>query len=47
MNILVSDCVIGQNYKYNGENNLNISVVEFIQTHNVFVVCAELLTGMK
>ncbi len=47
MNILVSACVLGQNCKYNGGNNLNISVVEFIQRHNVIEICPELLTGMK
>ncbi|GCD09170.1 DUF523 domain-containing protein [Clostridium tagluense] len=47
MNILVSACVIGQNCKYNGGNNLNRSVVEFIQRHNVIEICPELLTGMK
>lgn len=47
MNILVSACVVGQNCKYNGENNLNRSVVEFIQRHNVIEICPELLTGMK
>ncbi|WP_435789835.1 DUF523 domain-containing protein [Clostridium sp.] len=47
MNILVSACVVGQNCKYNGGNNLNSSVVEFIQRHNVIKICPELLTGMK
>lgn len=47
MNILVSTCVIGQNCKYNGRNNLNKSVVEFIQGHNVIEICPELLAGMK
>lgn len=47
MNILVSACVTGQNCKYNGGNNLNRSVVEFIQGHNVIEICPELLTGMK
>ncbi|MBW9145836.1 DUF523 domain-containing protein [Clostridium sp. CM027] len=47
MNILVSACVIGQNCKYNGGNNLNRSVVEFIQRHTVIEICPELLTGMK
>jgi uncharacterized protein YbbK (DUF523 family) len=47
MNILVSVCVLGKNCKYNGGNNLNKNVVEFVQNHNVIEICPELLAGMK
>ena len=47
MNILVSACVLGKNCKYNGGNNLNKNVVEFVQNHNVIGICPELLAGMK
>lgn len=47
MNILVSSCLLGCNCKYNGKNNLNKAVVDFVAKHNVISVCPEILAGMS
>lgn len=44
--ILVSACVVGCNCKYNGKNNLNPKVVEFLKDKEVIKVCPEVLAGM-
>jgi uncharacterized protein YbbK (DUF523 family) len=46
MNILVSACLLGENCKYNGGNNLNQAVVDFIQGHNCISICPEMLSGL-
>lgn len=46
MNILVSACLIGQNCKYNGDNNYNQNVIDFIEGHHVISICPELLGGL-
>lgn len=38
---IVSACLLGQNCKYNGENNLNEGVVEFCKNHKYVTVCPE------
>lgn len=43
MKILVSACLLGTNCKYNGGNNLNQSVLDFIEGHEVIGVCPEQL----
>lgn len=47
MKILVSACLLGKNCKYNGCNNLNQSVLEFIEGHEVIGVCPEQLGGLS
>lgn len=46
MKILVSACLLGKNCKYNGGNNLNQGVLEFIGGHEVIGVCPEQLGGL-
>lgn len=46
MKILVSACLLGKNCKYNGGNNLNQGVLEFIEGHEVIGVCPEQLGGL-
>lgn len=46
MKILVSACLLGKNCKYNGGNNLNQSVLDFIEGHEVIGVCPEQLGGL-
>ena len=46
MKILVSACLIGDNCKYNGGNNLNEKLVEFLAAHEVTKVCPEFLGGL-
>ena len=47
MKILVSACLLGKNCKYNGGNNLNQGVLEFIEGLEVIGVCPEQLGGLS
>lgn len=47
MKILVSACLLGKNCKYNGGNNLNQGVLEFIEGQEVIGVCPEQLGGLS
>lgn len=44
--ILVSGCLLGENCKYNGENNYNPRVVEFLKGKEVISICPEIMAGM-
>ena len=46
MRVLVSACLTGYNYKYNGGNNYNQRVVDYLHGHDVISVCPEMLAGM-
>lgn len=46
MTILVSACLLGENCKYNGGNNMNEKVVRFCEGHRVIRVCPEMLGGL-
>ncbi len=46
MTVLVSACVIGCNCKYNGKNNRNESVIEYLKDKEILSICPELLAGM-
>ena len=46
MKILVSACLVGDNCKYNGGNNLNERLVESLAAHEVEKVCPEVLGGL-
>ncbi len=46
MKILLSACLTGDNCKYNGGNNLNPVLVEFLTAHEVVKVCPEVLGGL-
>ena len=46
MKILVSACLVGDNCKYNGGNNLNERLVEFLAAHEVAKVCPEVFGGL-
>lgn len=47
MKVLVSACLLGENCKYNGTNNYNEIIVEFIRGHEVIAVCPEVLGGLS
>ena len=47
MRILVSACLLGKNCKYNGGNNLNQRVLDFIEGHVVIGICPEQLGGLS
>jgi len=46
MKILVSACLLGENCKYNGGNNYNAAVVEFVKGKEILSVCPEMMAGM-
>ena len=46
MKILVSACLLGENCKYNGGNNYNAAVVEFVKGKEVLPICPEMMAGM-
>ena len=46
MTILVSACLLGENCKYNGGNNLNEHVLRYVAGHEVLPVCPEMLSGL-
>lgn len=46
MKIMVSACLLGHNCKYNGGNNFNQKLADFLQGHEVVPVCPERLSGL-
>lgn len=46
MKILVSACLLGRNCKYNGGNNYDEKVVEYLKNREVIEVCPEVLAGL-
>ena len=44
--VLVSGCLLGENCKYNGGNNYNPRVVEFLKDKEVISICPETMAGM-
>ena len=47
MKIAVSACLLGQNCKYNGGNNRNQAVLNFLEGHTVIPVCPEVTGGLS
>jgi len=46
MKIMVSACLLGENCKYSGGNNWNEKVLSFLDGHEVFPVCPEVMGGL-
>ena len=46
MKVIVSACLAGDNCKYNGGNNLNQKMMDFLQSHEIIKVCPEVLGGL-
>ena len=46
MKIIVSACLLGENCKYNGGNNENERVKNFLRGKDVIPVCPEVLAGL-
>ena len=46
MKILVSACLLGENCKYNGGNNRNPAVLNFVEGHEVVPICPEIMAGL-
>ncbi|MBR3755472.1 MAG: DUF523 domain-containing protein [Firmicutes bacterium] len=43
---LISGCLLGHNCKYNGGNNYNQDVIDFVSCHSCFSVCPEGISGL-
>lgn len=46
MKVIVSACLLGKNCKYNGGNNRNEKVIEFLKDKEIIEVCPEVLAGL-
>ena len=46
MKILVSNCLLGVNCRYNGDNRYNEKVIAFTKGHEVIGVCPESVGGL-
>lgn len=46
MKVIVSASLAGDNCKYNGGNNLNQKMMDFLQAHEIIKVCPEVLGGL-
>lgn len=46
MKIAVSACLLGENCKYNGGNNYNEKVVEFVKGYDIIPICPEIMGGL-
>ena len=44
--VLVSACLVGTNCKYNGGNNRNEKIMEFLKDKEVILVCPEVMGGL-
>lgn len=44
--IIVSACLMGVNCKYNGKNNLNENLKEYLKNKEYMLVCPESLSGL-
>ena len=47
MKIMVSACLLGDNVKYNGKNNKNDNLIEFLKNYEIDKVCPEVLGGLS
>ena len=47
MKIMVSACLLGDNVKYDGSNNKNTKLIEFLNDYEVISVCSEILGGLS
>jgi len=47
MKIMVSACLLGENCKYSGGNNRDEKVLAFLEGHEVFPVCPEVMGGLS
>lgn len=45
--IAVSACLLGENCKYNGKNNQNEDVINFLQNKKYIAICPEVMGGLS
>lgn len=46
MKVLISACLLGENCKYNGGNNFNATLAEFLADKEVVTICPEVFGGL-
>ncbi len=46
MRVAVSACLVGKNTKYNGKNNYNQKIVEFLKDKPFILICPEVAGGL-
>ena len=44
--VIVSACLVGENCKYNGKNNKNEKIINFLKDKEVILVCPEVMGGL-
>ena len=44
--VLISACLLGENCKYNGSNNYNQAVIDFVANKEIIAVCPEVAGGL-
>ena len=47
MKIIVSACLLGDNVKYNGKNNKNDKLIDFLKDYEVIKICPEVMGGLS
>lgn len=47
MKVAVSACLLGENCKYNGKNNYNERIIEYLKDKEVYPICPEVLGGLS
>ncbi|MBN2259522.1 MAG: DUF523 domain-containing protein [Clostridiales bacterium] len=47
MKYLVSSCLVGMNCKYNGENNYNEKIINFLKDKQFVIACPEQMGGLQ
>lgn len=47
MKIMVSACLLGYNVKYDGGNNLNSELIDFLKDYEVISICPEVIGGLS
>ncbi len=47
MKIMVSACLMGDNVKYNGSNNINNELINNLKDYEVIKICPEVLGGLS
>lgn len=45
--VIVSACLVGENCKYNGKNNKNEKIINFLKGKEVILVCPEVMGGLS
>ena len=47
MKMMVSACLLGDNVKYNGKNNINEELIDYLKDYEIIKVCPEVMGGLS